>query len=182
VLLMSDGRVAVVFYDRVRTALVALSESSAGSGSFTEVVLDGAGGADVGMWASAAVDGSGVIHVAYQDALGDQLLYTTLGSTPGTPEVVDDGQRAGDRTHSVGAGAAIWLSGGVPHIAYQDGATSNLVIATRNGNGWTHADQITGDLLDGFHIAVPPTGGRMAWDQLNKTYSPPHVLVTGSAP
>ena len=182
VLLMPDGRVVVVFYDRVRTALVALSESGPGSGSFTEVVLDGGDGADEGMWASAVVDGSGVIHVAYQESLGDQLMYTTLGSQPGTPEVVDDGVRAGDRAHSVGAGAAIWLSGGVPHIAYQDGTSSNLVIATRSGSGWTHADHASGELLDGFHIAVPPTGGRLVWDQLNKTFSPPHVFITQPAP
>jgi MYXO-CTERM domain-containing protein len=178
VLLMADGRVAVVFYDRVRTALVILVENSAGSGSFTETVLDGADGADKGMWASAVVDAGGIVHIAYQDALGDQLLYTTFSGAAGTPEVVDAGVRAGDRTHNVGAGAAIWLSGGSPQIAYQDGTSSNLVIATRGGGGWTHADRATGDFLDGFHIAALPSGGRLVWDQLNKEFSPPHVLVT----
>lgn len=178
VLLMADGRVAVVFYDRVRTALVIVVESAAGSGSFNETVLDGADGADKGMWASAVVDAGGVVHIAYQDALGDQLLYTTFNGTAGTPEVVDDGVRAGDRTHAVGAGAAIWLQNGAPQIAYQDGTSSNLVVATRGGGGWTHADRATGDFLDGFHIAALPTGGRLAWDQLNKEFSPPHVLVT----
>jgi hypothetical protein len=182
VLLMPDGRLTVIFYDRVRTALVALSENSAGSGTFTETVLDGADGADKGMWASAVVDSAGVIHIAYQDALGDQLLYTTLAAAPGVPELVDDGVRAGDRTHIVGAGAAIWLSGGTPQIAYQDGTSSNLVVASRGGGGWTHADQATGDLLDGFHIAALPSGGRLVWDQLNKEYSPPHVLVTQPSP
>ena len=159
-----------------------MSENSAGSGSFTETILDGADGADKGMWASAVVDAGGVIHIAYQDALGDQLLYTPFAAAPGTPEVVDDGVRAGDRTHNVGAGAAIWLSGGAPQIAYQDGTSSNLVVASRGGGGWTHADRATGDLLDGFHIAALPSGGRLVWDQLNKEYSPPHVLVTESAP
>ncbi len=182
VMLLPDGRLAVVHYDRVRTALVALIESAAGSGSFAEILLDGEDGADDGMWASAVVDGSGVIHVAYQDALGDQLLYTTLGASPGTPELVDDGVRAGDRTHNVGAGAAIWLAGGVPHIAYQDGTTSNLVVASRGGGTWSRTEPATGELLDGFHISVPPDGGRLVWDQLNKTYSPPHVLATQPAP
>lgn len=181
-LLMPDGRLVVVFYDRVRTALVALTESAAGSGSFAETVLDGADDADKGMWASAVVDASGTIHIAYQEALGDQLMYTTLGSSPGTPVVVDDGVRQGDRTHSVGAGAAIWLSGGTPHIAYQDAATSNLVVASLSGTSWTHADLATGDLLDGFHIAALPGGGRLVWDQLDKTHSPPHVLQTQTAP
>jgi hypothetical protein len=181
-MLMPDGRLVVVFYDRVRTALVALSESGPGSGSFAETVLDGADGADDGMLASAAVDSSGTIHFAYQDALGDQLLYTTFGSSAGTPVVVDDGVRQGDRTHSVGAGAAIWVSGGSPHIAYQDAATSNLVVASRSGTTWTHSDMATGDLLDGFHISALAGGGRLVWDQLDKTHSPPHVLSTQTAP
>src|SRR5690606_36730763 len=126
--------------DRVRTALFALSESDAGSGSFAEIVLDGADGADKGMWASAVVDASGTIHIAYQDALGDQLLYATFGSAPGTPVVVDDGVREGDRTHSVGAAAAIWLAGGTPYIAYQDAATAHLVVASLSGTSWTHSD------------------------------------------
>jgi hypothetical protein len=181
-LLMPDGRMTVVFYDRVRTALVALSESSAGSGSFAETILDGADDADKGMWASAAVDQSGVIHIAYQEALGDQLMYMTFGSSPGMPVIVDDGVRQGDRTHSVGAGATIWVSGGSPHIAYQDGTISNLVVATQSGTTWSHSDMATGDLLDGFHIAAIPGGGRLVWDQLDKTHSPPHVLHTETAP
>jgi hypothetical protein len=179
---MPDGRLAIVHYDRVRTALVVHAESGPGTSTFTETVLDGADDADEGMWASAIVDASGVIHIAYQDALGDQLLYTTFGSSPGTPEIVDDGVRQGDRTHSVGAGAAIWLSGGTPFIAYQDAATSNLVVANRGGGSWTHTDMVTGDLLDGFHIAALPQGGRLVWDQLDKTHSPPHVLATQSSP
>ncbi len=182
VLAMPDGRLVIVHYDRVRTALVAHSESSAGSGSFAETLLDGQDGADDGMWATAAVDATGTIHIAYQDALGDQLLYTTYGSSPGTPVVVDDGVRQGDRTHSVGAGAVIWISNGAPFIAYQDGTTSNLVTATKSGTTWTHSDMATGDLLDGFHIAALPGGGRLVWDQLDKTHSPPHVLSTVTAP
>ncbi len=181
-LLMPDGRLVIVHYDRVRTALVAHAESGPGSGAFTETLLDGQDDADDGMWATAIVDGSGTIHVAYQDALGDQLLYTTFGSSPGTPQLVDDGVRQGDRTHSVGAGAAIWLSGGVPHIAYQDGTSSNLVVANRGSGSWVHSDLATGDLLDGFHIAALPQGGRLVWDQLDKTHSPPHVLSTQPSP
>jgi hypothetical protein len=181
VVVLSDGRLGVVHYDRVRTALVLLIETAAESSSFQEVVLDGADGADRGMWASAASDGT-TIHVAYQDALGDQLFYTTWNGAPGAIELVDDGVRTGDRTHPVGAGAAIFLDGGNPKIAYQDGLSSDLVLATRAGNAWTHEGIATGALVDGFHIAATSTGPWLVWDVLDKTQSPPSDLMVREQP
>lgn len=178
VLALPDGRLAVVYYDRERTALVA--SLGAAGGAMTETVLDDAG--DRGMWASAVVDGAGTLHVAYQEARGDQLFYTTLGAAPGTPELVDDGQRTGDRPHNVGAGAAIWLAGGVPHVAYQDGLTADLIVATRGGTSWSRNEVATGALLDGFHIAVPADGGTLIWDALDKNQSPATTLVIRPAP
>ena len=90
--------------------------------------------------------------------------------------------RAGDRPHSVGAGAAIWLTGGVPHVAYQDGLAADLVVATRGATGWSHAALATGTMLDGFHIAVAADGGALIWDALDKTKSPPTTLVIRAAP
>ncbi len=177
-LALANDRIAVVYYDRARSALIAALGPT--GGQLTEVILDDAG--DRGMWASAVVDASGTIHVAYQEAHGDQVYYTTINATPGTPELVDDGQRAGDRPHNVGAGAAIWLAGGVPHIAYQDGLAANLVVATRGGTGWTHADLASGTMLDGFHIAVAADGGALIWDALDKTRSPPTTLMIDAAP
>ena len=176
-LALPDGRLAVVYYDRARTALIAAVGQP---GTLAETVLDDGG--DRGMWANAVVDGSGTIHVAYQEARGDQVFYTTLGAGPGTPELVDDGQRPGDRPHIVGAGAAIWISGGVPHIAYQDGLAADLVVATRAGAGWTRAELATGAMLDGFHIAVAADGGALIWDVLDKTKSPPTTLSIRAAP
>ncbi|MEO8553931.1 MAG: hypothetical protein ABI678_28350, partial [Kofleriaceae bacterium] len=117
-LVLSDGRLAIVAYDQTRRALVLNVETGKGTSMFAETILDGnATGAERAMSASAALAPDGTIHVAYQDALGDELMYTTWNGNPGTPEIVDDGIRAGDRTHPVGAAAAIYLSNGAPAIA-----------------------------------------------------------------
>jgi hypothetical protein len=121
-----------------------------------------------------------VIHVAYQDAIGDQLYYTTWSGTAGTPELVDDGTRPGDRTHPVGAGASIYLVGGAPAIAYQDGLSSDIYIATRSGTGWSTTPLAPGLALDGFHIgATSAHAGTpyIAWDRLDNTLTPPHTLA-----
>ena len=76
--LLADGRLAAAYYDSTRRALIIGVESAAGTSMFAETVLDGnTATQDVGMWSSAAVAADGTVHVAYQDALGDQLLYTT---------------------------------------------------------------------------------------------------------
>jgi hypothetical protein len=171
-LVMPDGRLAIVHHADAARTLVLELETAAGAGTFAETVVDGGGALDRGTWASAVVDATGVIHVAYQDALGDQLFYTTIAAAPGTPELVDDGVRTGDRTHNIGAGAAIFLVGGAPRIAYQDGTAADLVIATRGGAGWTHADLATGPIVDGLHIAAPAAGGWLVWDALDKNREP----------
>jgi hypothetical protein len=183
-LVLPDGRLAIVHYDLPRTALVAEIETAVGSSQFSETVLDGMDAHDRGQWASAVVDASGTIHVAYQDALTDELFYTTLANgAAGMPELVDDGTRDGDRTHNVGGGATIWLDGGsTPRIAYQDGLSSDLVIASRGGGSWTHSDAATGVMMDGFHIAAPPGGGWLVWDGIDKTQAPASTLQVKQNP
>jgi hypothetical protein len=177
---LPDGRLAAAYYDRTARALKLAVETAAGSNEFTETELHGGPTGDRGMWASAVADEAGVIHVAYQDAIGDQLLYTSWNGMPGVPEVVDDGQRPGDRTHPVGAGASIYLAGGAPAIAYQDGLTADVYVATRAAASWTQAALSTGPLLDGISIgaAVGPGGvPYLAWDRLDPAVSPPHTLA-----
>jgi hypothetical protein len=182
VMTLADGRLAIVHYDRVRTALVLLVETAAGQTTFQEVVLDGAGAAaDRGMWASAVTDGA-TIHVAYQDALGDRLYYTSWAGSPGPIELVDDGVRAGDRPHNVGAGAAIFLDGATPKIAYQDGLVADLMLATRGAEGWRHEGIAIGTLLDGFHIAATSTGPWLVWDSLDPRRAPPTGLSIREQP
>ncbi|MDB4963699.1 MAG: hypothetical protein JWP01_3698 [Myxococcales bacterium] len=177
---LNDGRLAAVYYDRTKRALTIAVESSVGASTFTETVLDAVTPGDRGMWASAVVDGSGVVHVAYQDALGDQLMYTTWNGAAGTPEVVDDGQRAGDRTHNVGAASAIYLVSGAPVIAYQDGLKADVYVASKSGTTWTTTGVATTALLDGFSIAATTAHGGaayLAWGAIDPSAVPLGSLV-----
>jgi hypothetical protein len=180
--LLADGRLAATYYDGTRRALILGVESAAGTSTFAETVLDGnVATKDVGMWSSAAVAADGTVHVAYQDALGDQLLYTTWTSAgPGVPEVVDDGTRAGDRPHPVGAAAVMHLVNGSPAIVYQDGMLADVMLATLSGTTWSTSGLATGPLLDGFWIAATTGHGGTpvyAWESLDPTQTPPNALV-----
>jgi len=177
---LPDGRLAIAYHDRVKRALTLAVETAAGTSVFAQTVLDAPPGGDRGMWASAAVDAAGTIHVAYQDALGDQLMYTTWNGAPGRPEIVDDGERMGDRTHGVGAAAALYLIGGAPAIAYQDGLDADVYVATRGTAGWSTTAVATGPVLDGFSIsATTGHGGSpvLAWGALDQTGDPIGQLV-----
>jgi MYXO-CTERM domain-containing protein len=185
IVFLSDGRLAIVHYDLVRTALVAEIENGPGTSMFNETVLDGMDATDRGQWASAVADSGDTIHVAYQDALADELFYLEYkpGQTPSTPELVDDGTRPGDRTHNVGGGARIWLdNGSTARIAYQDGLSSDMYVATRGTSGWTTTDAATGLRLDGFHIAAPPGGGWLVWDGVDQTNAPASTLQVKQNP
>lgn len=179
---LPDGRLAAAYYDQTKRALALAVENTRGSSTFTETILDGdAVGADRGMWASAAVGNDGTIHIAYQDALGDQLMYTTWNGTPGTPEVVDDGQRPGDRPHPVGASAAMYVYNATPTIAYQDGMTSDVYVATKTA-AWTATPLAQGPLLDGFFIGATTGRGTpvLAWGTMDPAQSPPTTLTVRS--
>ncbi len=150
-------------------------ETAAGAGDFTPTTLDASTTGDRGMWASAIVDDAGIIHVAYQDALGDQLMYLSYAGTASTPEVIDDGQRAGDRTHNVGYASSIYLVGGAPVVAYQDGLTADVYVATKNGASWTTNGVAVGPLLDGFSVAATTAHQGIpyvAWGALDPAATP----------
>jgi hypothetical protein len=86
----------------------------------------------------------------------------------------------GDRAHPVGAAAAIYLVSGAPAIAYQDGLTADVYLATKGPASWTRTALATGPLLDGFSIAVT-TGFAgapfLAWGRLDPSQSPPNGLA-----
>ncbi len=174
---LADGRLAAVYYDRNRTALVVASESAPGSSQFAETVLDETG--DRGMWASAVADGT-MIHVAYQDALVDAVYYTSWNGTVTAPQLVDDGARNNDRTHPVGASATIVLRGGVPTIVYQDGMTADLMLAQRSNMTWSVSAVAPGLPLDGFHVAG--AGATLVWGALDHTTDPIMTLKSQLLP
>ncbi len=176
--LLPDGRPAVVYYDRNGGDLY-LAEQVNGTWEIDS--LDAGEGSDTGMWCDALVDGDGTVHVAYQDAVGDRLLYTSWSDgTAGPIEVIDDGVRAGEtRTHPVGASATLFIdAGGAIAVAYQDGALSDAVIARRTSGSWTRDDLLTGLLLDGFHISGVSKEGRsaLASYQYDQSLLPPGTL------
>lgn len=178
---LPDGRAAIVYYDRVATDLVMQLDESA----WTRIELDASTTSDTGMFADMAIDGSGTVHVAYQDALGDQLLYTSWAADmQRAVEVVDDGVRGGDRPHPVGAGAAVLADGTGVSIAYQDGATSDLLLSTRDQSTWTRSDLLTDVHLDGFFTTAAAVAGirRIASYRYDRAFYPPGELVITTIP
>ncbi len=180
---LPDGRLAAAYYDMTRRALVLAAEATRGGNDFAETVLDGnVAGRDRGMWATAVAGDDGVVHIGYQDSLGDQLMYTTWNGAAGTPEVVDNGVRAGDRPHPVGSGSSIYLDAGAPVIAYQDGLVSDAMLASRGTGTWASVPLAAGPLLDGFSIAATTGHGSpaIAWGSMDPALAIPMMLVVGS--
>lgn len=180
---LSDGRRAIVYYDRANGDLMMQLYDS----SWTKLPIDAATDTDTGQWASVVADGAGTLHIAYQDARGDQLLYRSWSAGGlGNVEVVDDGTRSDDsRTHPVGASAAIFIdSSGQPGIAYQDGATSDLVVSRKTSNGWVREDLLVGVHLDGFHVdaAKGSAGTHISSYQYDRGFWPPGDLVITTIP
>jgi hypothetical protein len=143
------GRLAVVWYHRDRgNLMVALGDAM---GRFMPArVLDGEDAmrrdtGDRGIYASAAFDREGVLHVAYVDGWEEGLLYLRArdGVVMGMPEVIDDGGGLGtmsfdDGRHIVGDSAALQIGAdGTVRVAYQDTTAGTLRLATRAAMGWT---------------------------------------------
>jgi MYXO-CTERM domain-containing protein len=175
---LPDGRDVITYYDRSSGDLA----MQVFAGAWTTTIVDSTTTEDTGMWAHSVVDSSGIVHIAYQDALGDRLLYTTWNNgTIGPVDVVDDGVRDGDRAHAVGASAAVMLTGSGVAIAYQDGLSSDMMIAQNNGSGWTHGPLETGIHLYGFFINSATGGGSThisSYVYDRAIYPPGELLIT----
>jgi len=155
-----NGNLALVYYDRQQGDLKLAVQSG---GAFGVSFVDGNDpSTDVGQNLAATVDDSSTIHIAYQDAIHDRLLYKTVqGTTPTmTPEVIDDGRRD-DGPHPVGAGAAIVATGGAPRVVYQDQKVSDLLIASRSGSTWSHQSLSTGLAGYGFYPRLAVDGAKV---------------------
>ncbi|MEC8025296.1 MAG: hypothetical protein VX223_15320, partial [Myxococcota bacterium] len=163
--ILSDGRLAVSFYDAWRTNLMLVTCKE---DSFQLQLLDGETVAsdvdtDAGRWSSLAVDPStGRLGVAYHDATLGALKYITSRDGTLSPIIVDDGGNAG---HHVGLSARLafearpGFSESLPRIAYVDSTGRKILFARRSIYGeWEHHTVTTlpplGERLDGFGPAL----------------------------
>lgn len=120
---------------------------------------------DLGMWLSMTADSENVVHLAYQDSAGDQLMYSTFsnGSVLSETQVIDNGERPGEtRTHPVGASASIIVNADrIPTIVYQDGLTADLEMYRLEAGSWRRTSILAGERLDGFFIDSVRDGDTM---------------------
>lgn len=141
------GALGIAYYDRLRGNLVVASKAG---GTWSNIIVDGeANGVDsgdMGIGASLAIDGSGDWHLAYVDGHEEVVRYLRVaqGTTPGTPEMVDDGlgiegDAFSDGHHIIGDDANIWASpSGEVHITYQDATAGSLRHAIGTASGAEH--------------------------------------------
>jgi hypothetical protein len=157
---LKSGSRIIVYYDHEQGDLKLAAESA---GSFTTSFIDGKDPAtDVGQYCSAFVAPDDTIHVAYEDAIGDRVLYKTVKGTAAemAPEVVDDGNRM-DGKHPVGADASIWTDGTTVRVVYQDQSTADLVQALRQNGKWTAANVKSGSPGYGFYPKIAADGSKL---------------------
>jgi len=135
-----DGTIAIAYYDRTNGTLKLATEGEEG---WNLDVLDGGEGLDVGWYPSLAEESDGTLHLAYVDAINNDLLY--INTTDLTPELVDDGYRlVGSNSNGipkpefqfVGDDSAVVLTPAGPVIAYQNATTHELLVAQRDGDFW----------------------------------------------
>lgn len=157
----------VVYYNRVTGSLL-----TAAAPAWKVKTLDGGTG-NVGQHLSAVYGDDGTLHIAYQDAVHDRLLYRPVKTdgTLGPVETVDDGARgAGDsrELHSVGSHAALFVDSGTLRVAYQDQTAVSLELGSR-GTGWTHETRGPGGSQGrGFYNQAVQLAGK--WIVLDVNY------------
>jgi len=130
-LIGSDGKEYLAFYDRAQTAL--MLATGTGSSWSTEVVDDSA---DVGQWPDLALDGS-TLYISYHDVTNQDLKLAQ--GTPGsfTTSTLDTGDL-------VGADSAMLVDGGQPHIVYFDGHANDIKEAKPSSGSFTYS-KLQGD-------------------------------------
>ncbi|MCP4443854.1 MAG: hypothetical protein GY811_00730 [Myxococcales bacterium] len=158
---LADGSMMLGYYDRV-LGNVHIAQNT--GSSFTSVGTFAHPSLDTGMWLSMVAGTDNTLHLAFQDASADLLMYTTFSNGAlSVPEIVDDGVRDGEnRAHPVGASAAIILHGDRdPVIVYQDGLTADVEVATNEQGSWTRNTIMESPRLDGFFIDVAGSDGAL---------------------
>lgn len=161
--LFGDGRPAVAYHLRVPESGELHAAIFDGAAWGAPLVLDAGDDRDVGQSASLALDAGGVMHLAYVEALYDDLVYMQWSGGVLAREIVDTGDRGGGDLRVVGADSTIAIGGdGLPRIVYQDQTASDLLLATRTAPGaWTLADLAVGDPGFGFYADLALDGAAL---------------------
>jgi len=176
----SNGQAVVAYYDQVAADLQLATRDG---GEWAIAALD-ASEWDRGQWASLAVAADDTVHVVYQDSNREQLLAISqpVGGAPSGAEIVDDARRGEDRPHAVGGSARLLIApNGEPVVAYQDGTTSDLLVARRGEQGgWASSELFAGEVGYGFYIGAAVAGDEIwvstyAYDQ--SSWPPGHTEV-----
>lgn len=145
-LIGSDGKEYLAFYDRAQTALKLASGT--GSSWSVETVDDSA---DVGQWPDLALDGS-TLWITYHDVTNQDLKLAKGSPGSFTLETLDDGAL-------VGADSALLVSGGQAQIAYFDGKNNDIKQAQPSSGSYTYAT-LSGDAgALGYHNEVATLAG-----------------------
>lgn len=151
---LSNDTMVLGYYDRI---LGNVQVATSGGIGFASAATYENETLDTGMWLTMAADDADLVHLAFQDATGDRLMYASFeGGTLSEPSFVDEGVREGDdRAHPVGASASILVGGDrVPAIVYQDGLVSDVEIARFEQGSWERSTLMSGARLDGFYLAT----------------------------
>ena len=160
----------LAFYDRIGGNVVVATQ---GGGAWSTVIADGHDVAndvntgDKGVGLSLDIDSSGDYHLAYVNGLSESLDYVrvTGGTTPGAPEMVDDGLSAGDGVHLIGDDSSIAANAsGDITISYQDATTGDLRYAVGSPAGnihnWTSAIVAQDGFAGAFSQQIDVGGSR----------------------
>ena len=155
---LGNGSMVLGYYDWVLGNVQVATSTGTGfvpAAAFADPSLD------TGMWLTMAAGDNNEVHLAFQDATGDRLMYARFADgVLSTPEFVDDGVRSGDdRAHPVGASASIVLGRDrAPTIVYQDGLTSDVEVASNEQGSWQRTTLMQGPRLDGFFVDAASDG------------------------
>lgn len=192
-----DGKLGIVYYDRVRGNLVQAREAG---GSWSTKIIDGQSGGsdpvdtgDVGVGASLAIDAQGHWHVVYVDKSKSKLRYLRIenGETALPFEVVDEGdtlngQPFADGKHWVGDDAHVAvLDSGEVHVVYQDATAGTLrhafAPASSAAHTWTKK-VLAQDGFGGFFPRLVRVGGELrvvSWWRKGGARTEANVTMTG---
>ncbi len=185
---LPDNSPVVVYSDRAAGELK-MSTFSTTSGAFgTAVVIAGSNGVDQGWTPSIAVDSTGMVHVAFVNAVENDLEYLAAAGSAGSgsgsgsgsaamPAVIDNGYRiVGTSVDGlpkptfdfVGANVQIVLpSAAAPVVVYQDATTQELLLAQEQMDGTWPRTSLAGAQTPwtgayGFYVSAALDGGALA--------------------